>query len=79
MGFTRERVTGDGAVRYLALYRDGKGRQRSAGTFATAKQAERAWQRAEDRLADGRLTDARRGRQRFAGYVANEWLPNHEM
>ncbi len=68
---------GDGAVRYTALYRDLRGRQRSAGTFTTEKQADRAWQRAEARLAEGRVGNPRRGRQTFRAYVEGEWLPNH--
>jgi len=51
----------------------------AALTFATADQAVRAWQRAEDRHADRRGTDARRTRQRFARYVQQQWLPQHEM
>ncbi len=47
MGFARERLSADGKVRYAAIYRDLKSRQRSAGTFATERQADRAWQRAE--------------------------------
>ena len=35
MGFVRTRVSGDGQTRYIALYADVKGRQRSAGTYAT--------------------------------------------
>ena len=41
MGLTRERTGSDGSVRYTALYRDLKGRQRSAGTFTTQRQADR--------------------------------------
>jgi len=47
MGSTRARVGQDGSTRYVALYRDLRGRQRSAGTFTTEKQADKAWQRAE--------------------------------
>lgn len=79
MGFTRTRTGRDGVVRFQALYDDVKGGRRSAGTFATAEKADRAWQRAEERLAEGRLGDARRGRQRFARYVEEEWFPNHEI
>lgn len=79
MGFTRTRTGRDGVVRYQALYDDVKGGRRSAGRFATAEKADRAWQRAEERLAEGRLGDARRGRQRFARYVEEEWFPNHEI
>jgi site-specific recombinase XerD len=78
VGFVRARegVTG---VRFQALYDDMKGRRRSAGTFATEELARRAWQRAEDRIADGRRNDTRRSRQRFRRYVEQQWLPHHEM
>ena len=66
-------------TRYLALYHDVKGRQRSAGTYDTAAQAERAWQRAEDKISEGRLGDTCRGRQNFARYVEESWLPHHQM
>ncbi len=79
MGFARKREDGDGKVRWTAVYRDLRGRIRSAGTFATEKAADRAWQRAEARLAEGRIGDPRRGRQSFRRYVEEEWLPNHVM
>src|SRR6266487_1692604 len=79
MGSSRRRTAGDGSVRYVALYRDLQGRQRSAGTFTTEKQAERAWHRAETLLASGRLGNPRRGRQTFRHYVEQVWLPNHEL
>src|SRR5437879_4151434 len=53
MGFVRTRIDGNGTPRYLALYNDVKGRQRSAGTFNTPAQAEKAWRRAEDRISEG--------------------------
>ncbi len=79
MGFARRRVDTDGRVRWAAIYRDLRGRIRSAGTFTTEKAADRAWQRAEFRMAEGRIGDPRRGRQTFRRYVEQEWLPNHEM
>ena len=79
MGFVRERPGTNGGVRYQALYDDVKGHRRSAGTFVTEAEAVRAWQRAEDRQADGRSSDTRRTRQRFARYVEDIWLPHHEM
>jgi len=66
-------------MRYAATYVDVKGRQLSAGTFSTEAQAMRAWQKAEEKIAEGRLGDARRGRQRFARYVEEQWLPHHQM
>jgi hypothetical protein len=77
VGFTRSRIGRDGRVRYQALYNDVKGHRRSAGTFATEKRANAAWQRAEARLTEGRLGDPRRGKQQFGRYVQEEWLPHH--
>jgi hypothetical protein len=79
MGFVRTRIDGSSTPRYLALYQDVKGRQRAAGTFNRLAQAERAWRRAEDRISEGRLGDASRGRQKFARYVEETWLPHHQM
>jgi integrase len=79
MGFIRERIAAGGRVRYAAVYRDLRGRQRSAGTFASRRQADRAWQRAEAKVAQGYLGDPGRGRQAFRSYVENTWLPNHEI
>ena len=52
---------------------------RSAGTFSNKQDANKAWQRAETKIAEGRLSDPRRGRQTFHRYVTEEWLPHHVM
>jgi hypothetical protein len=74
MGFTRPGTGFGGETRYQALYDDVKGHRRSAGTFGTRKAADRAWQRAEARMAEGRMGNPSRGRQRFRTYVDEEWL-----
>jgi integrase len=79
MGQARKRRGTDGKPRYTAYYQDLRGRRRSAGTFATRRDADRAWHRAEVQLAEGRVGDPRRGRQTFERYVREEWLPNHVM
>ena len=56
-----------------------EGRQRSAGTFSKQRQADRAWQRAEGKVAQGHLGDPSRGRRTFRDYVEQTWLPNHEI
>lgn len=56
-----------------------RGRECPAGRFRRKKDADRAWQAAEARVAEGRATDLRRGRQRFGEYVTGTWLPNHVM
>ncbi|MFG1708798.1 tyrosine-type recombinase/integrase [Nonomuraea sp. M3C6] len=79
MGYSRKRPGKDGKVRYTAYYWDMKGLEKSAGTFANKKAANKAWQDAEAKVAEGRLGDPRRGRQTFKRYVLETWLPNHEI
>ena len=79
MGYSRKRVGQDGKPRYTAYYWDVRGRECSAGTFRRKKEADRAWQAAEAKVAEGRATDLRRGRQQFGRYVGETWLPNHVL
>jgi quercetin dioxygenase-like cupin family protein len=77
MGWTQKRKTKSGAECFRACYRDIRGQIQSAGTFAKEREADKAWQRAELKIAEGRLGNPRRGRQTFRRYVTEEWLPNH--
>jgi integrase len=79
MGQSRKRTGQDGRPRYTAYYQDIAGRRRSAGTFSSQRQADKTWQRAETKVAEGRMGDPRRSRQTFRRYVEEEWLPNHLM
>jgi hypothetical protein len=53
MGYSRVRTGRDGVRRYTAYYWDIRGRERSAGTFSSRKEADRAWQREETKVAGG--------------------------
>ena len=77
MGYAQKRIGHDGKPRYTAVYQDIRGERRSAGTFSSKKDANTAWQRAEVKVGEGRLSDPRRGRQTFRRYVTEEWLPHH--
>ncbi|MEV4840967.1 tyrosine-type recombinase/integrase [Nonomuraea sp. NPDC049486] len=79
MGFSRKRLGVGGKPHYTAYYNDIKGVRRSAGSFTSKKEADKAWQRAEAKIAEGRLGNPGRGRQTFQQYVEDVWLPNHEM
>lgn len=79
MGYSFKRTDKRGRERWTACYQDVRGRVRSAGTFAREERANREWQRAEDRLAEGRIGDPRRGRVTFERYVEDTWLPHHVM
>ncbi|PSK82252.1 integrase-like protein [Murinocardiopsis flavida] len=77
MGYAKKRTAKNGTTRYTAVYIDIRGQERSAGTFDTAKAADKAWQRAEVKVSEGRITSIRHGRQRFDAYTTETWLPNH--
>jgi len=79
VGYSKKRVGKNGKPRYTACYLDLGGRLRSAGTFSSKKEADKAWQKAEVKLAEGRVGDPARGRQLFKKYVEETWLPNHQM
>jgi Phage integrase, N-terminal SAM-like domain len=79
VGYAQKRVGRDGKPRYTAVYHDLRGERRSAGTFPSKKDANKAWQKAEAKVGEGRFNDPRRGRQTFRRYVTAEWLPNHVM
>ena len=79
MGFSRRRPGKDGRPRYTAYYRDLRGREVSAGTFARKADADAAWQAAEVNVRAGLRHDPGRGRQTFEHYVEAVWLPNHRM
>ncbi|MFI0448028.1 tyrosine-type recombinase/integrase [Actinomadura sp. 6N118] len=78
MGFVRT-YNNKKATRYQALYIDAQGKQRSAGTYASDKEATRAWQTAEVKIREGLPWDPRRGKQTFRRYVEEKWLPHHRM
>lgn len=79
MGWVTERPDTDGKTRFIARYRDRRGHKRTAGTFGTERQAQRAWQRAERDQELGRIGDPNRGKQTLRAYVEQQWFPNHRI
>ncbi len=77
MGYSFKREDSKGRVRWTACYRDLRGKVRSAGTFSNQRLADRAWQRKEVQVSEGRAGDPARGRMIFQRYVEDTWLPNH--
>lgn len=53
MGYSKKRIGRDGKPRYTACYLDARGALRSAGTFSSRKDSDKAWQKTEARLARG--------------------------
>ncbi len=79
MGYSYRRVGVKGRPRYAAIYADQRGRRRSAGTFATKREADRAWAAAESDALRGLGRDRQRGKISFAAYVTGTWLPHHQL
>lgn len=64
-------------MRWTAYFNDVHGRRHCAGTFATKRAADKAWQDAEADSRAGRAGDPHAGRIRFKTYVEDIWFPNH--
>jgi integrase len=79
MGWSKKRTSAKGRTSYTAMYRDIRGEERSAGTFSSKKEADKAWQTAEARTSEGRATPVSRGSIRFERYVRDKWFPNHRL
>ena len=79
MGWVRKHILASGKPRYTAIYRDARGRKRSAGTFSNRRDADRAWLQTELLLGQGRLGAADIGKLTFARYVDEIWFANHVL
>jgi site-specific recombinase XerD len=76
MGCSLKRLNSKGERRWTAVYFDRHGDRRSAGTFATKKEADKAWKDAEAKVNARRGDHLVRGQVSFKTYVEETWLPN---
>jgi integrase len=79
MSWVITRKEADGTRRFMAAYRDPLGRTRSAGSFVSRRDAERAGRRAETRVEDGSWIDRSAGRITFQDYVEKVWWPSRHL
>src|SRR5450756_38208 len=79
MGWVVERPVRGGRSRFTAAYRDRGGRIRSAGTFSTRREAERAAGRQDYKVSDGSWIDPAGGRIGFHAYAMDVWLPSRHL
>ena len=61
------------------MFVDPDGVKRSAGTYTTKREAERAAHRQEQKVRDGRWHDATRGQITFRAYVETVWMPSRHI
>jgi integrase len=69
----------DNGPRYTAIYWDTAGRQRSAGTFNSRREAEKAGRQAESRVEAGTWVDPISGKTTFRDYVEKAWWPSRHL
>jgi integrase len=70
---------GPQGTKFKACYRDPSGAERSAGTYLSRRVAERAGQREEQRVREGRWHDSSLGAITFRDYVEKTWLPSKHI
>src|SRR5215207_563588 len=68
-----------GEARFTGMYLGPDGRWRSAGTFPSKRAAQRAAQREEQLVEEGRWRDRRLGATTFASYVEETWFPSKHL
>jgi hypothetical protein len=70
---------GPHGTKFKACYRDPSGAERSASTYPSRRAAERAGQREEQRVREGRWHDYSLGATTFREYVEKTWLPSKHI
>lgn len=75
MGRILERAGRGGDRRLTAHFRNEEGGERSAGTFTSRREAERAWRRREHDTAAGERRRQEVARQYLKRYVLESWFP----
>lgn len=78
MAWIMER-TGARGTTYMGVYRDPDGHKRSAGSFSTRREAQRAANREEQKVLAGSWHHSSLGDITFREYVETEWLPNKHV
>ena len=78
MAWIMERAGARGTT-FMGVYRDPDGHKRSAGSFSTRREAQRAANREEQKVLAGSWHDSSLGDITFREYVEAEWLPNKHV
>ena len=66
-------------TRFMGMYLDPEGHKRSAGSFSTRREAQRAAHREEQKVLSGAWHDTSLGDITFQDFVETEWLPHKHL
>ena len=78
MAYVVERTLVHG-TRFMGMYLDPEGHKRSAGSFSTRREAQRAAHREEQTVLAGAWHDTSLGDITFQDFVESEWLPHKHL
>ena len=78
MAYVVERTLVHG-TRFMGMYLDPDGHKRSAGSFSTRREAQRAAHREEQKVLAGAWHDTSLGDITFHDFVETEWLPHKHL
>src|SRR5665647_2539158 len=79
MAWVTKRRGSDGVLHYQGRYRDPFGAKRTVGTYPSHRQALKAANRAEGKVADGTWLDPGAGTITFQQYAQDVWLPSRHL
>ncbi len=79
MAWARVREAADGSSHFTGYYRSPDGATKSAGTFASKREALRAARRLEHKVSDGTWIDPALGAVTFRSYVEDVWFPSRHL
>ena len=79
MAWIVQRTDNVGVARFQVRYRDPAGTKRTAGTYASRREAVKAGRRVDGRVEDGTWINPAAGRITFRDYVEQTWWPSRHL
>ncbi|MGH8891887.1 MAG: tyrosine-type recombinase/integrase [Actinomycetes bacterium] len=79
MSWVVKRIDADGVARFQVRFRDVDGVKRTAGTYASRREAAKAGRRSDGKVEDGTWINPAAGRVSFRDYVEQSWWPSRHL
>ena len=79
MAWVVKRTDADGVTRFQVRFRDIDGVKRTAGTYASRREAVKAGRRSDGKVEDGSWINPASGRVTFRDYVEQSWWPSRHL
>jgi len=79
MSWVVKRTDAEGVARFQVRFRDGDGVKRTAGTYASRREALKAGRRSDGKVEDGTWINPASGRVSFRNYVEGSWWPSRHL